>query len=268
MKNKKIIDEKEEAILSGYVRYRPINKTYYLMINSKRLSKHLSKIDKKNNVSVSREDNFFIINKNEEGNILKPRKRELVTCISGNILLSDTEKTRLISKKSKFSFPVKVKLIPGEFKLDKFSLYPDQDAAKLGRVLASKGIEISSRIMTPKAFDHDLEFIYKTKKVIIEITQTVPGKANNLNFKHQPLGGIIRAHIFDIYRKCVNSKLTGSNDNVGIIIIHKDWKNYAHIINLVSELEKINCFIIFTNFSKDWANYCSDYILGRLGINE
>lgn len=268
MTNKIFIDRKEEVILSGYIRYRPINKTYYLMVNSKMLSQQILKYPKNIKVSVSRKDNLFIINKNEGGNLLKPRKRELVTCVSGNTLLSDTERNQLTSKKSKFSFPIQVKLIPQEFKLDKFSLYPDQDAAKLGRALALKGVEIPSRIMTPKAFDHDLEFNLRDKKIIIEITQTIPGKSNNLNFKHQPTGGNIRAHIFDIYRKCVNTKISGKNNIVGFVILNEKWETYQHITNLIPELDKLNCNIIFTSFGARWEENCTQIILDMVNSNE
>ncbi|MAG73294.1 hypothetical protein CL620_03200 [archaeon] len=256
-----------ETILSGYVRYRPVNKTYYLMVNSRRLCTALSKQGTVPTVKVSRNNHFFSVGLNPSGNVFKPRSKELVTCISGNTLLSKKERENLTSNDSKFSFPVKVKINPGEFKLDRYDLYPDEDAAVLARSLSKNGVKIPKRIMTPKAFPHDLEFRHFDSKVIIEITQVRPSEKNHMNFRHQPQGGSIRAHIFDIYRMCVNTALLGKNNLTGFVILHQDWKNYNHIVDLIPELAKINCNIIFTDFNKSWEVDSSNKIMGVL-VNE
>lgn len=253
-----------ETILSGYVRYRPTNKTFYLMINSRRLCMFLSG---KNSVSVavSRAEEFFVIRKNDNGNTLRLKTKELITCISGRTLLTEQERKFLTAESKKLSFPVKVKIQPQEFGLDKYSLYPDKDAAKLGRALSEYKILLPSRIMTPKAFPHDLEFLYYGKKIVIEITQVLPSKVNNfLNFRHQPQGGSIRAHIFDIYRKCVNATLSGESNIIGFVILHKEWEKFNHIAELVPELKYIHCHILFTNFDHQWDENCAKEIMMRI----
>src|SRR3989344_4216516 len=201
------------------------------MINSRRLCTSLSKKDPVK-VSVLREEDFFIVKKDETGNKLNLRTKELITCISGRAILNDQERKMLQGKATKFSFPVKIKLLAEEFGLDKYSLYPDEDAAKLGRMLSTHNIQIPNRIMTPKAFPHDLEFLHQNKKIVIEITQVRPGKENYLNFRHQPQGGSVRAHIFDIYRKCVKAALSGERNIIGFVILHEDWKNFNHVAEL------------------------------------
>jgi hypothetical protein len=263
MKSKNL-KEKDYVILSGYIRYRPKNKSYYLMVNSRLLVKYLISKKKKNRVKVSRDKDLFVINLDKKGNFFNPREKEIVTSISGNILLKDMEKEQLKSNNTKFSFPIKIKLFPSEFKLNKYFFYPDKDAAKLAYELERSNIILPKRIMTPKAFDHDLEFDHKNKRVVIEITQITPRDSNYMNFKHQPVGGIVRAHIFDIYRKCVNSRLSNKNNIMGFIILHNDWKNFKHITKLIPEFIKLRCYIIFSEFRKDWNKKCSKEIINKI----
>ncbi|OGI64017.1 hypothetical protein A2642_00570 [Candidatus Nomurabacteria bacterium RIFCSPHIGHO2_01_FULL_39_10] len=253
----------KEAILTGYIRYRPSNGTYYLMANSRMLCNQLIS-QKPIKVKVTKEDNFFIIHKVLEGNILTIRKKEIVTCISGINLLTVEERSKLMNKEHKLSFPVQVKLFPSQFNLDIYSLYPDQDAAILARKLEEKGFNIPTRIMTPKSFDHDLEFIYANKRIVIEITQTIPGKNNYLNFKHAGLGGIVRAHFLEAYHNCVNSFLSGKKDTIGFIIIHERWKEYSHITKLIPEFSKVNCHIIFSNFKDNWEEITTTQIITEI----
>jgi hypothetical protein len=213
----------QEAILSGYIRYRPSNGTYYLMANSRMLCNQLNSKER-NKVKVTRDQNFFIIHKIQEGNILTIRKKEIVTCISGINLLKEQERTTLLNPESKYSFPVKVKLFPSEFNLDKYSLYPDQDTA------------------------------------------TIPGRHNHLNFKHAGLGGIVRAHFLETYHNCVNSSLSGKKDTIGFIIINEKWKEYAHITKLVPEFNKVNCYIIFSDFKNKWEDISTAQIINKIQL--
>ncbi|MBT4539563.1 hypothetical protein HOI26_01880 [Candidatus Woesearchaeota archaeon] len=254
---------KNEAILSGYIRYRPVNKTYYLMVNSRRLCVSLVK-QQVPKVIIEREKEFFIVKKNKNGNVLKPRNKELVTCISGNRLLREEEKEKLTGEDTKYSFPVKIKILPKDFGIDKYDLYPDEDAARLGRALSKRGIIIPSRIMTPKAFPHDLEFMKENYRIVVEITQTKPSEQNNLNFRHQPSGGSVRAHIFDIYRRCVNAALSEKNDIIGFVILHENWQKHNHIAKLVPELKKVKCYILFTDFTELWEEKSTNQMLERL----
>ncbi|GEM_PF-5502730 len=253
----------KEAILTGYVRYRPSNGTYYLMANSRMLCHQLT-LQEQHKVKVTREEHFFIIHKVSEGNNLTIRKKEVVTCISGINLLSTQERSQLMDKEHKFSFPVQVKIFPQEFNLDKYSLYPDQDAALLARKLEAERFEIPLRIMTPKSFEHDLEFIYTNKRIVIEITQTIPGKHNYLNFKHAGLGGIVRAHFLEAYRNCVNSFLFEKKETIGFIIIHEKWKEYEHITKLIPEFNKVNCHILFSNFKYKWEEITATQIINKI----
>ena len=250
--------------MSGYIRYRPSNGTYYLMTNSRRLSNTLRQ-NSKIFVNVTRNQDFFYLSKMNNGNILTPRDKELVTCISSKELLTRDEIIQLKNPGTKFSFPVKIKLDPSEFNVDKFDLYPDQDAAKLARCLNSKSMTIPERIMTPKAFEHDLEFYLEDKTVIIEITQAKPSENNySQNFRHQAQGSSVRAHIFDIYRKCVNSFIFKKSRNIGFIILHENWTKYQHITKLTDELKTLNCHLLFTNFDKEWEESISNRILKTL----
>ena len=255
-------------VISGYVRYRPKGKTFYLMANSRLLAKYLFSRTKKIHVRVFRDNEFFVIKLDNSGNLFKPREKEIVTCISGRTILKDEEINTLKDKKTKFSFPVKIKLDPSEFKLDRFFFYPDKDASALANSLYKRNIELPERIMTPRAFDHDIEFNYKDKRVLIEITQVNVSKSKNMNFKHQPVGGNIRAHIFDIYRKGVNSKLSNKDDIIGFIIINKDWRKFEHIRKLIPELSNLKCHIIFSDFKKNWNEGCSDRIIEILNNHE
>ncbi len=258
----KHLSHPQEAILTGYIRYRPSNGTYYLMANSRMLCNQLNSKER-SKVKVTRDQDFFIIHKVTEGNLLTIRKKEIVTCISGIILLKEQERAKLINPESKYSFSVKVKLFPHEFNLDKYSLYPDQDAATLARKLESEGFDIPMRIMTPKSFDHDLEFIYNNKRIVIEITQTIPGKHNYLNFKHAGLGGIVRAHFLEVYHNCVKSFISRKKDTIGFIIINEKWKEYVHITKLIPEFHNVNCHLLFSDFKEKW-----EYIIAAEIINK
>ena len=262
-KNSKIIDEirKNGVILSGYVRYAS-HSTCRLSINSRILAAYISSKKDKTKVKTHREGDLFMIYPDEEGNTLRPRVKELVTCISGLKLLKKNEIKFLKSKENKSSFPVKVKISPKMFGLKKYYLYPDQDAAKLAYSLEEKGIEIPERIMTPQAFDYDLEFDFRRNKVVIEITKTKPSEkfGEYRNFRHQPQGARIQAQIFGIYRKCVKSKGT-----FGMVVVDKNWRNYRHVYELVEECRKINCHLLFVDFDKDWVKKCTNFILENVG---
>src|SRR3989344_8634204 len=176
----------DHATLSGYVRYRPINKTFYLMINSRILVRHIRFLGKKINGNVSRYNrNLFFLNFNESGNIITIREKEIVITISGTKLLDVDEIIKLKNKNTKFSFPTKVIIKTSQLGLDKYFLYPDKDSAKLALELENLKINIPSRIMTPFSVNSDLEFNYKQKEVIIEITTRDLSKIYQANFKHQ-----------------------------------------------------------------------------------
>ena len=55
--------------MTGYIRYRPINKTFLLMINSRILSKHI--MSKGNNVkaNICRDEGLFVVDLDKKGNI-------------------------------------------------------------------------------------------------------------------------------------------------------------------------------------------------------
>lgn len=247
-------------ILSGYIKYAS-NKTYYLSINSRIFAAYITSKKDKAKVEAIRDKDLFIVYPHKEGNTFTPRKKELLTCISGLKLLEKNEREFLKTKENKSSFPVKIKILPSLFGLKKYYLYPDQDAAKLAYSLEKKGFRMPERIMTPQAFNHDLEFNFENFKVMIEITKTKPSdkKGEYRNFKHQPQGARIQAQIFDIYRECVKNRSV-----FGMVIIDKNWKNYKHVYELIDECKKINCNILFVDFDKDWINQSTNFIINNV----
>jgi len=253
---------KDIAIMSGYVRYRPIKKSFLLMINSRILSKHI--MSKGNNVkaNICRDEGLFVVDLDKKGNKLSAlREKETTISISSKILYKQ-EIGMLKKEETKFSFPVKVIINTKQFGLNKYFFYPDKDAAKLAYELERLNIKIPNEIMTPHSFDHDLEFNYNSKKIIIEITQKLVSSIYEANFKHQMIGGNIRAHIFDIYRKCVLDKLLKKNKFIGFVILDSGWENIKHINEIIEECKLVNCHILFTKFSdKDWKNLMAKKIL-------
>lgn len=265
-KNLKLTDEIKEgnAILSGYVRYRTNNKTYYLNINSRLLGKYLMGLKNKIKVKVLRDNKRFIINVNRNGNVLRGDRRGPLTCISKDFL-NLKEQEQLKSQFTKYSLSCKVDIKPEEFGIKKYDLYPDQDAAKLACSLEEKGFEIPERIMTPYSFNHDLVFNYRNKQILIEITRSKPSKVNDRNFKHQGIGSNIWAHVFDVYRDCATDKLNKNNKKIGFVVISENWKTYNHIQSSKQELKLVNCYYIFTDFSKtDWFDDVSAQIQNKL----
>ena len=158
---------KNIAILSGYVRYRPRNHSFYLMINSRILSKHLTSLRTKFKGKVYRKKNLFFLDLNEKGNILQIRDKEITLCTKPNKVFSKREIEFLKNPNTKFSFPVKVVINPKQLNLNKYYFYPDKDAAKLAYNLEKLRIIIPNRIITSHSFKHDLEFIYRGKNFII-----------------------------------------------------------------------------------------------------
>ena len=243
------------TILSGYVRFRPRNKTYYLIINSRIFGRYLSNLNNKIKVKVNREGNEFIVKKDDNGNLLKGEIKGPITCISKQLIY---EKEQLkIKNGDKNSFTCKIIINPEEFSLSKYDLYPDRDAADLAQNLELLGMSLRKRIFTSSSSDHDLEVGIKDKEALVEITRTKLSPNKSSNFKHQPTGGNIRAHIFDIYRKCVSKK-----KNVGFVIISEEWKNTKHIIDILNDCKSVGCNILFTDFlNKNWARKTAKTII-------
>lgn len=258
-------NQSQEAILSGYVRYRPINKTFYLMVNSRRLANFVR--TKENiKVKVHREGQEFRISLDQNGNILKPRSREVVTCIGGRNLLSLEERNKLQSKNSALSFTTLVKLKPVEFGLSLYSLYPDEDAALLAEELENQGVTFPDRIMTPYTSKFDLDGKINDKEITIEITKLQPSiKDKSANFKHQSIGGNIRSHIFDTYRRGVKRKLENNTDYYGFVIIDQKWEEYEHIKDLIEESKQFNCFVLGTLFKNNWVKEITTKIKEMVG---
>lgn len=254
------------CILSGYIRYRPINKTFYLMVNSRILARYLKLLNKKIRGAASRCNNYlFFLNFNEDGNIVTIREKEIVITISGNKLLNSIEISKLKNKDPRLSFPTKIIINPAQLSLDKYFFYPDKDAAKLAFELENLDINIPSRIMTSLSFDSDLEFNYKNKKVFIEITTRSLSTVYQANFKHQAVGGNIRAHIFDIYRKCVTDKILNKNDIMGFVVLSRDWQTIKHINTIIDECKLVNCHILFTSFlNQNWSKDIAKEIVAIL----
>ncbi len=114
--------------------------------------------------------------------------------------------------------------------------------------------------MTPKSSQFDLESSKDDIPLVIEITRMTPSEKDNThNFKHQAIGGNVRAHIFDTYRFCVNN-LLARREVYGFVIINDKWRSFEHINELIRDTEKFNCFILFTNFDKTWEKKIAEKI--------
>ena len=253
---------KNIAIMSGYIRYRPIKKSYNININSRILAKHLKSLRAPLKIIVNREKYQFHINFDSKGNSPQIRDKEITISISSKRLLTKAEISKLRNENNKNCLPIKIIVGLDKLNLNRFYFYPDKDSANLAKELEKLNLNIPNRIMTPKAYKSDLEFNYKNKKIIIEITRRVVSKKlYSSNFKHQHNGGNIRAHIFDIYRRCVNDKLKNKNKTMGFVILQKEWKEITHIKEIINELKQVNCHILFTNFqNKNWAKNISNDI--------
>jgi len=257
----KILD-KNTAILTGYVKYKPVKHCYVLAINSRILSRYLKSQNKKLRGNILRNEDLFILNLDKKGNILRPTEKHIEISIPGTNLLNKNEILNIRSRNSKTSFPTKIAVNLKKFNLDKYYLYPDKDAARLAYELEKLGVDIPNRIMTSHSFKNDIEFKYKNKEVIVEITRKELSKVYQANFKHQAIGGGIRAHIFDVYRRCVTDKMLKKNKTIGYTILSKGWENVKHIKDIIEECELVRCYLLFTNFeNKNWAKKISREIM-------
>ncbi len=140
-----------------------------------------------------------------------------------------------------------------------------KDAAKLACNLEKLGINIPDRIITVRSFKHDLEFNYKNKEVVIEITNQDLSEIYQSNFKHQRVGGNIRAHIFDIYRDCVTDKILNSNKKIGFVVLNNCWENVKHINEIINKCRLVKYYVLFANFlNENWAKYTAKEIINIL----
>lgn len=261
---KKAGPSKDVAILSCYIRYRPNKSCYNLSINSRILAKYLLSLNKKFRASVKKKGNLFYFELNEGGNYLQMRKNEVIVNFLGNKLLDNDVVRSLKDPLKKNGFATLIFLVPSQFGLTKYDLYPDPDAACLARELERNGFRMPERIMT-SSFDHDLEFRFGEVEVLLEITRTSLSRMSSANFKHQAVGGNIRAHIFDTFRKCVMSKLFARKTVIGFVILQDGWKNVKHIIDILGDCEAAGCYLLFIDFSQDdWPKIVSEEIKTRL----
>ena len=111
-------NKKKEVILSGFVRYRLCNHTYYLHINSRILGNNLLELNHKELVKVYRKDDSFLVRKDSNGNVLRGDRRGPLVCISKK-LINKKEQDYLSSPDTKYSMPKKVILNPNELNLKK-----------------------------------------------------------------------------------------------------------------------------------------------------
>ncbi len=222
------------------------------MINSRIFSKYLKSLNKDVRGEVIRDGKLFLIHFNKNGNKLTTRSKEVAVSFKSQSVLNKGEIDNLKHKDTKLSFPIKVGFNPQIFGLEKFYFYPDQDAADLAKELENKGMIIPRRVFT-SSFRHDLELNHKKKSVLIEITRKEVSPIYQANFKHQSAGGNIRAHIFDVYHRCVIDKIKGKNSKVGFVIISKGWKKIKHIYSIVEECKLVGCHILFSDFKEGWA---------------
>ena len=259
------LKNKDTVILSGYVRYRPIKKSFLLMINSRILSNYLKNLNKEIRCHVVRKENLFFLNIDKSGNLLMLRDKEVIISISGYKLLTKRDILFLKDDSTKFSFPIKIVINPKQFNIDKYYLYPDKDAAMLAYELEKLKVEIPKRLITVLSSRHDLEFNIDGKEIIIEITRHNLSSVYQANFKHQSAGGNVRAHVFDIYKECVTDKILNFNKKIGFVILQKNWGKIKHIKDIIDELKLVKCYILFIEFSEtNWAKIIAKEIIMKV----
>ena len=123
------------------------------------------------------------------------------------------------------------------------------------------------RIFTPHTFPHDIVFSHRNKEIIIEITQINPKGTLRSDLKHQSIGSYIWARLFDIYRDCIIEKLERYNKKVGFLVISDKWKQYKYIREHESHFEKVNCYILFTDFKDErWPEKIAKKIKSKIII--
>ncbi|MBR9682556.1 MAG: hypothetical protein GOV02_02685 [Candidatus Aenigmarchaeota archaeon] len=248
----------ESALLSGYVKMR---KGYYrLAVNSRRLVSFLENNCKPKVVIKQPEEGIFEIKRDTDGNNIHLHKKEFITYLRKGILTQNQAK--FFSIQSKKSFPTLIRIFPDDFGLRFFDLLPDNDAGELGKELCEHGIKFDERINTPFTSKFDLDFSYEGKEFTVEITRNNPSERNFLNYKHQPKGGVLRAHIFDSYRRCTSSLLNHDKKVHSFVVMSDKWRKFGHIEELIDECSDIGCHLIFANFAnKDTFKTISEEIM-------
>ncbi|MFH1257247.1 MAG: hypothetical protein V1494_08235 [Candidatus Diapherotrites archaeon] len=150
---------------------------------------------------------------------------------------------------------VEVQINPSEWNMqfhDFFTESPEEQqlVKELAENFKMQNITANSK-KAKKYGNGDILLTYQQKEVPIEITIHPPSYRQKeikkgINAPHGQKWGKVTSRILPMFIFSVNNK------SPSFIIIHNDWKKYSHTQKLKEQIKKSKCFLIYTNFQKDW----------------
>lgn len=257
----------KSIVVSGFVRYRPHKKCFLLFINSRRLFNILLNQDVR--AKIERVGDRFSIRADGSGNkIMVSGIQSISISIPGRAFLTKEERVRLMNKKTKKSFAAEIEIDLDSFGISQFDLYPDSDAAALARELALfDRVLLPERLLTSRNSLFDLEFKYGNLDSTVEISRVKPKGKNIMDYRHQPLGGSILAHLFDSYRRCVRKLLRENTKIPSFVIIPEGWRRYKYFFELFNEAKELGCYVLFADFDNTgWSKKTAINIVRALNM--
>ena len=234
---------------------------YRLIIYNSKMSKLL--LNKKIRAKLVKIGDSFYLHKDDKGNLITPRPK------SQNLFMSIKKilplEKNLLKKKSK-TIRVKLELNPEEWgliELDRF--LESKEEKELAKRLILLGYKVSPITCNDEnKLDKgcaDLLVELEDKKIPIEITITSPSSRDikrGINSPHGHQWVKVSGRILPLFLYCLNNKTPC------FFIMNKKWKKYKHVRYFTNKLEKFNCFVLLSNFSKDWAKDIANKIHSKL----
>jgi len=234
---------------------------YRLIIYNSKMSKLL--LNKKIRAKLVKRGDFFYLYRDNKGNLITPRptSQNLFMSIKKIILLDK----KFLNKKSK-TIRIKLKLNPDEWGLVDLDRFLESEEEK---ELAGKLILLGYNISPITYNDEnkldkgcaDLLLDLKNKRIPIEITTTTPSNRNikrGINSPHGHQWVKISGRIFPLFLYSLNNKTPC------FFIMHKKWKKYKHVKYFIDKLRKFDCFVMLSDFSKNWSKDIANKIHNKL----
>ena len=107
----------------------------------------------------------------------------------------------------------------------------------------------------------DLLIDFGKKKVFIEITTISPSQRDikkGINSPHGHIWTRVSGRMFPLLLSCLEDK------GECFFVMNKKWENYKHVRYFVKKLKQFNCFVLFSNFEKDWSREIANKIHNKL----
>lgn len=234
---------------------------YRLIIYNSKMSKLL--LNKKIRAKLVKRGNSFYLYKDNKGNLITPRPKSQNLFMSLKKIIPLDKK--FLKKKSK-TIRIKLELNPDEWGLVDLDRFLESEEEK---ELAKKLILLGYKVSPITSNDEnkldkgcaDLLLDLKDKKIPIEITTTSPSSRDikrGINSPHGHQWVKISGRVLPLFLYCLNSKTPC------FFIMNKKWKKYKHVRYFTNKLEKFNCFVLLSDFSKDWAKDIANKIHSKL----